>query len=209
MARRPCRCAAGGFTLVESLVVIGVIGLIIGLVVPALWSVRAESKSTLCLNNLRQLFMAVDTVRQQRQDMLPFAAPLPVPAGQIAVVPGLPEVLKAILPPQSESWMCPADSTQDSEDIATSYIYVAGAFMLLEPPVLADPADPLPTAQANADRVSRLITERFTRGYLHDIALIVDSGDYHNVGNRQPRNGVFIDGNARVLKPQTSNPGSP
>jgi prepilin-type processing-associated H-X9-DG protein/prepilin-type N-terminal cleavage/methylation domain-containing protein len=46
------------FTLVEVLIVIAVIGLLIGLLVPALASVSAASRSTRCLSNLRQMGIA-------------------------------------------------------------------------------------------------------------------------------------------------------
>jgi prepilin-type N-terminal cleavage/methylation domain-containing protein len=192
---------AAGFTLVEVLVVIGVIGVLMGLVLPAMASFKNEAKSTLCLNNLRQLYGALETSRQARKDTFPFAAPLPVPAGQIGIVESLPESLKSILPIESEVWMCPADQSQDSQDIGTSYIYVPGAWMLAEPPMPSDPdVAPLSDA-ANRMRVAKLVTDRFTHGFFHTLPLLADSDDYHRNGNRHPRNAVFPDGNARVVKP--------
>ena len=52
---RPCR---NGLTLTELLVVIAVIGILVGLLIPAVQSVRESSRLTHCKNNLRQISIA-------------------------------------------------------------------------------------------------------------------------------------------------------
>jgi prepilin-type N-terminal cleavage/methylation domain-containing protein len=49
----------GGFTLVEIMIVVAIIGLLSAIVLPAVLHSRTQSQATACINNLRQIDSAV------------------------------------------------------------------------------------------------------------------------------------------------------
>lgn len=60
-----------GFTLVELLVVIGIIALLISILLPALTKAREASQRTVCLSNMRELYTSMRIYATEYQDVCP------------------------------------------------------------------------------------------------------------------------------------------
>ena len=102
------------FTLIELLVVIAILGLLAAVLFPVFAGVRERARRTACLNNLRQLAMAVQAYAQDNNDYIPpynswFGMKL-VDSGPF--VPDHGADLVSCLNPYTHSrdiWFCPAD----------------------------------------------------------------------------------------------------
>ena len=66
--RRPRRAA---FTLVELLAVIGIIALLIAILLPALGKARKQAQEVKCMNNIRQLCLAMITYADTHMGYIP------------------------------------------------------------------------------------------------------------------------------------------
>ncbi len=62
---------SGGFTLVELLVVIGIIGVLVGVLLPALGKARSAAARTACLSNLRQVHLTFVQYAHDWKDRVP------------------------------------------------------------------------------------------------------------------------------------------
>lgn len=202
------RSRTRAFTIVEMLVVVGIIGVLVGIAVPSLRSFRMESKNAGCLSNLRQQFTALEAYRNTlRGQVLPMCEFLPV-ATDNGPEGGLPNLLGEYMDAQSAVWYCPADGDPSNRLVGTSYNYLPGLLrytpeiqLQVVQTLLALPPS---TSQEERDRTRNELEARLVTNFiLNDenklFPIILDSQDRHP-GTRVPRNGVYIDGSAMPMR---------
>jgi prepilin-type N-terminal cleavage/methylation domain-containing protein/prepilin-type processing-associated H-X9-DG protein len=129
-----------GFTLVELLVVIGIIALLISILLPALGKARDQSNRTKCMANLKQIMMATIMYANDNKLVLPWTTwANPVPPGGVGWLYKEPRITSGQFLPadveQGAFWQygmknidvyrCPAGNTPSDKTksyFITSYI---------------------------------------------------------------------------------------
>ncbi|MBN8644150.1 MAG: type II secretion system protein [Planctomycetes bacterium] len=104
-----------GFTLVETLVTLGVIALLVALAVPVLRGARAAARGAVCLSNLRSMGAGLQQYASEHDDMLPFATrPVDVAGGSVEPLASIAAALDTPVPAASavgvtvsEVFVCP------------------------------------------------------------------------------------------------------
>jgi type II secretory pathway pseudopilin PulG len=125
LRQRPANRRCSAFSLVEMLVVLGIITVVMGMILPAVMDARKNAKVTLCLNNLRQLGLFYHMYAQQNHDLIPLGTsrmpPAPWPDyhtanNQYVWVEGAPSaacgpfVLNGMITPQTAKLLhCPLE----------------------------------------------------------------------------------------------------
>jgi prepilin-type N-terminal cleavage/methylation domain-containing protein/prepilin-type processing-associated H-X9-DG protein len=108
------------FTLVELLVVIGIVSLLSGILVPVVGKARAHARRGACRSQLHGVGMALRMYVDENRNLMPVAAQVP------SQEPNLPSITEVLLPylKDGEAMHCPADRGESYfEKEGTSYEY--------------------------------------------------------------------------------------
>ena len=203
--------ARPGFTLVETMAVIGVIVVLMGIAIPTLATMRSEARSTGCRTSLRELGLALSAYRTSMGDRIPSCEPLPAEIAAGVTEGGLPEVLKGYVDPECTCWHCAADFDSESRTTGTSYLYLPGLLRYTPQIQIAVGQALIPIVQSGQYGLERMemmrrnleaneLTSLFEHERRRTLPLLMDSQDRHDKNSRIPRNGLFVDGSVAELE---------
>lgn len=171
------RCC--GFTFIEILVLLVIVGLLISISVPAVQMVFDRAAETKCLNNLRQIGIAVQTYAMDHDQNLPNLA-----AGRSSKFEEAPVMDVVLLPYVNgpEAFRCPGDKRGLYERSGSSYFW-----------------NYFPTVQEDGSVNLKIPSMEFSLIQTRDhskIPLVVDKEAFHRA--KSHANILYADGSVRT-----------
>ncbi len=189
------RSSGRGFSLVELLVVIGIVSLLIAILLPALSAAQERGRRTSCLSNLRQVGAAFQTYLNDGKGRLLRVNPEPWNP-TFNGFPSLVTSFDTYIPRTSEAWQCPSDYYQGTtapagttkywEAFETSYQY-----------------NPYLQAFFEGDKFQQAVAAVVERRRIDEKDLWLFRDYWHFHGDEEEINGrnyVYADGSVDVIR---------
>ena len=201
--RLPCRkIRTTAFSLIELLVVIGIIVILAALLFPALSRAKSKARNIACVNQLKQLGVAARLYAEDNGGRLPAAELLPSnPTDPQHPLPRINDVLGpyvsrvAVTNSSAPVFKCPSDTDWFFEAEGSSYQWNAG--------MNGHRIDFGENSRFRAVIVSNGVTIIQTNGDITRTAeatpLLLDYDDFHPRPPKSGKNVVYMDGNATTF----------
>jgi prepilin-type N-terminal cleavage/methylation domain-containing protein/prepilin-type processing-associated H-X9-DG protein len=125
----PKAFARSGFTLVELLVVVGIISLLISILLPALSKARMASQQSKCMANLRSIGQALVLYANENRDHLPYSSRVNDSGGGVDAELFWINALRKYIGNVDAVRICPADPNGDDRLKAGGSSYVTNSFV--------------------------------------------------------------------------------
>jgi prepilin-type N-terminal cleavage/methylation domain-containing protein len=180
-----------GFTLLELLVVMGLISLLIAMLMPSLSWARKSARRTACASNLHQIAIGLTNYLGDSDGILPYFIPLTKQNGEEDQTDMLKALRRYI--DGDPVWTCPDDDTGVAEELGTSYDYWPGWIMWARELFRGD----------QPRSVARVVT-KFYEFSPEKYPVMADAEGWHRPLDETGKNASWWDGSVSSLRDWTN-----